>query len=541
MIWHRPVRILVPLVVVLIIVAAALALGRTSDSSSPGTTAVAGGAGQPGTTTSSAGGQPGTTATTTPVTSGTTDASAGSTTTGSSSKVVDVDVLIYGTQTSGLAALHELEVISPALKVALVSGEDALESPLAEGLCVEDRYPATPLMGFYKEWRDGVIAEYQAEGKKVLAPGGRLSYEPEIAKQVLSSLIHGGGSQPLTIVGQLVSATDKGDTRYAVVRSENGGLVRVNTKYFIDASVEADLARKLGADYRVGSAETIYNDVAHRVPAPPSAANGFVTAPQKMATLLTLQVFPNGPAPPISALKDPDYDPSTYDPAAMNATGLAARFATSWTMQVGVLPGSKRELNEAWNDWPDDQVAFAWVFHPQERKAIYGRVLTRSLNFVRYLQDHGYPDIGLDQVPDLPYVREGPRVVGIDTYTSVEVVDGTSNQSIALGFYALFDRHQNVSPTHHNVPTTFMDTPTMVHVPMRAIMAAGHPWLLVTTAISADYKAYCSAVRMEPTRANIGGAAGVIMALAAARGIPPTQLTYADVRPQLTDHGYAVN
>ena len=541
MIGHRPVRILVPLVVVLVIVAAALALGYKPDSATPGTTTVAGGPGQPGTTTSSVGGQPVTTATTVPVTSGTTNAPAGPTTTGSSSKVVDVDVLIYGTQTSGLAALHELEVISPALKVALVSGEDALESPLAEGLCVEDRYPATPLMGFYEEWRDGVIAEYQAEGKKVLAPGGRLSYEPEVAKQVLGGLIHSGGSQPLMIVGQLVSATDKGDTRYAVVRSENGGLVRLNTKYFIDASVEADLARKLGADYRIGSAETIYNDVAHRVPAPPSAANGFATAPQKMATLLTLQVFANGLAPPISALKDPGYDPATYDPAAMNATGLAARFAKSWTMQVGVLPGSKHELNEAWNDWPDDQVAFAWVFHPQERKAIYGRVLTRSLNFVRYLQDHGYPDIGLDQVPDLPYVREGPRVVGVDTYTSVEVVDGTTNRSIALGFYALFDRHQNVSPTHQNVATTFMETPTMVHVPMGAIMPMGHPWLLVTTAISADYKAYCSAVRMEPTRANIGGAAGVIMALAAARGIPPVQLTYADVRPALRDQGYAVN
>ena len=140
------------------------------------------------------------------MTSGTTNASAGSTTTGSSSKVVDVDVLIYGTQTSGLAALYELEAISPSLKVALVSDEDALESPLAEGLCVEDRYPATPLMGFYKEWRDGVIAEYQEEGKKILDPGGRLSYEPEVAKQVLSSLINSGGSQPLTIVGQLVFA-----------------------------------------------------------------------------------------------------------------------------------------------------------------------------------------------------------------------------------------------------------------------------------------------------------------------------------------------
>lgn len=124
-------------------------------------------------------------------------------------------------------------------------------------------------------------------------------------------------------------------------------------------------------------------------------------------------------------------------------------------------------------------------------------------------------------------------MVGKDTYTFAEVAGGISNRSIALGFYAMFDRHQNVKPT-------FVETPTMVHVPMGAIMPVGHPWLLVTTAISADDKAYCSAVRMEPTRANIGGAAGVIMAMAAARGIPPAQLTYAEVRPQLVDRGYAV-
>ncbi len=523
---HKPVRILVPLVVVLVIAAAALALGHKPEpSTAPGTTATPGTTVTPGATVA-----PGTTVSVTP---GTTAAPVGPRTTLSPSKVVDVDVLIYGTQTSGLAALHELEVISPSLKVALVSGQHALESPLAEGLCIEDRYPATPLMGFYKEWRDDVIAEYQAEGRKVLAPGGRLSYEPEIAKQALDSLINGGGSQPLVVVGQLVSASDKGSARYVLVRSENGELLRLNAKYFIDASVEADLARKLGADYRIGSAETTYNDIASRVPAAPSSANGFATAPQKMATLLTLQVFPNGSAPLVSALKNPNYDPTTYDASAMSDTGFSARFATSWTMLVGVLPNSKHELNQPWNDWPDDQAAFAWVFHPEQRKAIYARVLTRSLNFVRYLQENGYPDLGIGEVPDLPYVREGPRVVGKDTYTFAEVAGGISNRSIALGFYAMFDRHQNVKPT-------FVETPTMVHVPMGAIMPVGHPWLLVTTAISADDKAYCSAVRMEPTRANIGGAAGVIMAMAAARGIPPAQLTYAEVRPQLVDRGYAV-
>ena len=448
-------------------------------------------------------------------------------------QTLDVDVLIYGTQTSGLAALRELEIGSPTSSVALVSDQQGLESPLAQGLCVEDRYPATPIMGFYKEWRDRVIAQYRAEGKAIIAPEGRLSYEPAVAREALEGLMDGAVPRPLILVGQLVSASDKSSPRYALVKTETGSLIQVNAKYFIDASVEADLARMLGADYRIGNTETIYNDAAGRQPAPPSRQNSFDTAPQKMATLLTLKMFSGSVAPLVSAFRSPYYDPASYDPAAMNAEGIAARFARSWTMEIGVLPDAERELNESWNDWPDDQAAFAWVFHPEERKAIYREVLTRSLNLVRYLQEHGYPHLGVAEVPALPYVREGPRVVGLATYTSAEVAGGASDQSIAVGLYARFDRHQNVAPT-------FSPAPTTVHVPMGAIMAAGHPWLLVSTAISADDGAYCTAVRMEPTRANLGGAAGIMTSLAIRRGVPPGELAYGDVLPELTARGYSV-
>ena len=499
---RRLVIILAPAVAVLVVAAAAFALlDKPRGAAKPGAT-TAGAAASPRTT------QP-------------------------APKSVDVDVLVYGTQTSGLAALHELQTSAPTLKVAVLSGQQALESPLAQGLCVEDRYPATPVMGFYKEWREGVIAEYQAEGKKVLAPGGRLSYEPEIAKQTLQRLIGGGSVETLFFVGQLVSASDKGDTHYAEFRSESGELYRVNARYFIDSSVEADLARMLGTDYRIGSRETTYNDVARRTPAAPSAQNGFATAPQKMATLLTLELFP-GMAPRVSALNSPYYDPASYDPAAMSAGDLPARFGRSWTMRVGLLPDSKHELNEAWNDWPDDQAAFAWVFHPEERKTIYQRVLTRSINFVRYLQEHGSPNLGIAHLPDMPYVREGPRVVGRDTYTAAEIGKGVSKECISVGLYARFDRHQNAAPT-------FIGTPTAVHIPMGAIMPAGHPWLLVTTAISTDSRAYCSAVRMEPTRANIGGAAGIIIALAFKQGASPISLSYEQVRSGLAVRGYLVN
>ena len=64
--------------------------------------------------------------------------------------------------------------------------------------------------------------------------------------------------------------------------------------------------------------------------------------------------------------------------------------------------------------------------------------------------------------------------------------------------------------------------------------------MLAPTAISADYRAYSSAVRMEPVRANMGGAAGIIIAIANAKGIAPHEVNYADVRSELLRQGYAL-
>ena len=43
----------------------------------------------------------------------------------------DVDVVVFGTQTSGIAAVREISQADPSLRIALVSSGRLLESPLA--------------------------------------------------------------------------------------------------------------------------------------------------------------------------------------------------------------------------------------------------------------------------------------------------------------------------------------------------------------------------------------------------------------------------
>jgi hypothetical protein len=77
-----------------------------------------------------------------------------------------------------------------------------------------------------------------------------------------------------------------------------------------------------------------------------------------------------------------------------------------------------------------------------------------------------------------------------------------------------------------------------VYVPMGALLAADLPDLLIPGPISTDHRAYNTAVRTEPVRANTGGAAGVIAAIAVARGLPPAGVSYQEVREELVRQGY---
>jgi hypothetical protein len=449
---------------------------------------------------------------------------------------VDVDVVVFATQTSGLAAVRELAVGAPHLRVALISAGNLLETPLAQGLGVEDARDIGRVKGgFYNEWRQAVIKSYTQRGLKPYNAGGRFVYEPEASAQALWSFVRGAKApNVLFYSGKLLAAGDGEGGNYADVQVEGSGVVRFNTRYFIDASVEGDLARMLGASYRIGRHEAVYNDVAGVKPEYPSAANNYETAPQRFSPLLTLKVYASGYAPRIASLVHPNYSPATYAfLAPLNQRNVLA-FKTSWTMTVAVLPNAKRELNESWNDWPDVGLAYQWIFSPEKRGEIRRRLLEWSINRVRYLQEHGYPRVGIVSIPQKLYVREGPRIVGLDTYTVADLQSGAVRHSVAIGCYAEYDRHDAFFPT-------YVETTRYARVPMEALLAEGHPDLLVSTAISTDYRAYSSAVRMEHTRAHMGGAAGAVIVVADRLRIAPDQVPYQEVRRLLLGRGYRLD
>lgn len=444
---------------------------------------------------------------------------------------VTVDVAIYGTQTSGLTAAREIIRADPHLRVAVISSGNYLESPLAQGLSAEDAREVWEVLGgAYKEWRDDVIDHYADLGTEAFTRWGRFVYEPEVAERYLRRLLERNGGEPIRFYsGRLVEASDSGDVCRVTIQEATAGPLVINAGYLIDSSVEADLARMLGCYYRIGRVETVYNDAKGPRPSHPSEENGYATAPQRLSTLLTLQVHGNGLAPPLSG-SVPVTGGEPVSTIRLSPIAVAS-FGHSWSMVIAELPNGARELNETWSDYPDMITSYDWVFHPDRRPAITEQAARRALGQVSYLQQNGYPQIGVSHIPEYPYVREGPRVVGLETYTIADVLAEKVGDVAAMGCYAQYDRHDIFAPTQ-------IDATATVRVPIQALMVAGHPKLLVSTAISTDYQAYSSAVRTELARANIGGAAGIIVVLAARMGVDPDLVPYEQIRRLLGERDY---
>ena len=193
------------------------------------------------------------------------------------------------------------------------------------------------------------------------------------------------------------------------------------------------------------------------------------------------------------------------------------------------LPNGRHELNELWSDWADPDIIVRWYLEPWQRQGLVRDMQQRILVLLAQVQER-YPEIGIDRLPTWPYVRGEVMILGDHLYSTSELW-GELDEIIATGKYAVFDRHD---PAHGSLQP---DEAAVVCLPMDATRPQGHPNLLVSTAYSVDYKAYSSALRMEPTRAAVGVACGAQVALAATRGVSIHDIVYAELRGELLAQG----
>jgi hypothetical protein len=363
--------------------------------------------------------------------------------------------------------LLERVIIPADTTVAIISSGDYLESPLANGLMIEDMYlPQYYASGLWKDWR------------AVFGQAGRLKVPSTEAAYWLRWRLDKPG---VTFYAASLGAVDAA-TRSLTLDVLGGDDVTITGTVIIDASTTLDLARAFGCEYRIGMDPTVYGP--SLTPAPPTAANGYITAPQAMAGLPTFRIVGSVP--------------------------------TIWSTTTGKLPNGLCEFNEARSDYRVAQDLYDWVFHPELRNAIKARVSAWSIGQL-------YPGMALAYSYPWPYFRGEVTIAnGLVRFTGDQVGRRVA-EPVARSYYQTYDRHGLTGNTSSS-------TVSVVWLPWKAMMPAEYDWLLVTEGACVDYQAYDSAFRMEPLRMDYGGAAGTTAALALAKGVSPQDLKYEDLR-----------
>src|SRR5660397_77271 len=398
-------------------------------------------------------------------------------------KVLQADVFIWDTTSAGIGAVRAMQHAReqyPVGSIVIAAPGGIIAAMPAQGLSVEDTYVEwgdTHTSGFWEEFRADVLE---------------------------------------------LAAGDDGQ----------GATTTVKASLAIDASVEGDLARLAGARYRFGMSENIYGGGEGYPPLPDRDVPD--TWIQRVSALLTLGLS-GKPQEHVSAAELAPYLASYPDELRIGAEWAEA-FEDSWTMQHN-LPGNKRELNEMWSDYLEDiglphRYIFGYDKDVAIRQELREEVLTYTVQQVKFLQEHGYPDLEITHLPERLYIREGIRVVGLTTYTGEDVEEGVVYHPVALGKYSQYDVHLPVQNDH---------SPREISVPMETLISRDLPSLLIPGPLSTDHRAYNSAVRMEPVRANVGGACGVLAAIALAEGKKPAAVPYSRVKEELLRQEYRLS
>ncbi len=493
----------------------------------------------------------------------------------------DYDVLLYDDTTAGISALKALSTTSQSLgknmTVLWLRNSPTFRKAMAEnGVSIEDLFYGNLYeSGNLQAFRIGIDNYYNNPARTIgLAPyilnSQRQSFVPDAAKAAFNSM--------LLNLPSLTVTQAYGYPTFAIYDSAaDMATITVNTlstyraKYFIDSSIEGDLARVLGADYRLGMNENLFNDQSLGGKTPitysdvdPCTLNGGTNCgpeafgmpiilnesldASNSATLsaglytfgditvnYTPGVFQSNYINPLTGTNyNYDYLKAQFDGGACN---IAHMVDTPLPRKGGatlVYTDKLYEFNQGWNDYRIDQAIFDWFIHPENRVSIRREVAEIELHAVNYLQTAcGKPQYSPAVYQANIYPRGEMRISGL----GYMITTGQKNDSIAIGNYNPYDRHlADNQGTATNVNLNYgIEVPynTMLPSSDSALFSPVIANLIFPSAVSTDYKTFNTSVRMEATRMYLGEAAGTAAALAKNYEVKIKNIKSNDVQAQL--------
>jgi hypothetical protein len=443
------------------------------------------------------------------------------------------DVVVFGASSAGVGAA--VGAARSGAQVLLVEPTGRVGGMLTNGVTT-DMQRRDASTGAFDEWRRLVGQAYRDHPDAELAAGG-FNAEPDVALEAVDALLHEPGITVRTRSGVL-GAKVEGRRVTEATFGGGSGATKVRAPVFVDATPEGDLLGIVGTEGRDWVVGREGRDVYGESLAPEVGDR----LQQAYTYRLTIQV--DGRT---------DYAvPPTYDEDRHRYPLIDRTPAEKGTCDITLADGSVRRYSgmRIQRCLPDRKMdinvdlfglnhEYPTARRPA-RRAVERRLAGFVLGYLHWLRtEAGMPELGLPVddyldnggFPTVLYVREGRRARGLETFTQGNAAHDSTwpaehRWSVAIGEYGL-DSHCVGPPGGISGGPTceggFWFGARPYSIPYHVMVPVGFDNLLVAAAVSASHVG-CSTLRMEPVRMNLGNAAGIAAATAAADGTSVAEL-----------------
>ena len=468
------------------------------------------------------------------------------------------DVVVVGATASGVGAA--MAAGREGLKVALTEESPSLGGIISNGVCNTNVRSLGGSNGIFEEFRLRVLDHYRKTipddpilnqrptGDSHFYPLNRpwgstgLVYEPRVADLILKKMMAETPNVEVFYHHYPVRVLkEKNRVTGVVTRSaKDAGEIEFHARITMDATHEGDLLPMAGAAFRLGREP--------RTPEEPHAGKIYMTwdghyfgtgeGDNKLQSYSLFAIAKDyGPGADKTIPKPPGYEPSRYNPVRQLRPSL---------------PNRKMVISAELTDLPNQYIEGDRA----ERKRIFEVYRNHLLGWVYYVQTvGGQKHIGLaeDEFADngnvayMLYVREARRLEGVYVFNERDCVKvpGFRRPPLLKASIAVVDwesdSHQMTRDYEgyvHWAPDSRdpykMYTPSQI--PYWVMVPKEVDGLLVPMAVSATHIGF-GVLRIDPSRLNMGQAAGVAAGMAIRAGVQPRQIPVSELQRRLLAQG----
>ncbi|MDR3355353.1 MAG: FAD-dependent oxidoreductase [Synergistaceae bacterium] len=520
----------------------------------------------------------------------------------SSAETRRYDLVVVGGGTGGCMAA--IQAGRSGLSAAIVERSDFIGGQMTGAAVSTMDDVGRTRTGLYGEFIDRVRDYYAESGTATnicLWGGDTIAAEPSAARDILGQMVAETGRVDIYLNTHVEEAIMSGG-RITGIRTapsgEEGKEMTFESGVFIDATEHGDLIPLTGAKYRVGNSMSPKIDPDANV--------------QDITYVAVVRRYPNG-LPDDLRMPGP---PPGYREHAAKFRGVVTKDGSTWPGSYPfdvpshnayrALPDTGNphliigDDSSTWqfitrtcinwaNDYPgrpsgEPGLSVLYIEDPEYRKKAEREAMNRTLAFIWYMQNElGMTDWSVDDgqgyggyfsndwetaddpllppefanilrhLPPFPYVREGRRIVGIDTLTDADISRDVTmgrayrnySSGLALGEYPVdvhgshLDRfmERDLGETSASFPRTWVGSQGVFQVPFEAFIPEDIDGLIAAEKNISVSRMVNGAIRLQPITMHTGQAAGAIAAEAVRSGLRPRSVNVMNVQRALMASG----